>query len=327
VLSMGRRNTTLTVALCTSLSVHALALWTLMWWFVHYTPPPSLAALPRPDYAPIIITTPPKPPAPPPPAKPKPPPPPDFSKAMKQPPHDDSGEATGKGTANRSTSGDQPMTAQHGFVEQADLTRNATDDRDKSNLDVVAQAGVKNGTDPSAAAPPSVAYGVAQPSPVPAKSAAPPLIAITDPTKAAGGDSLQQPSVKGSPDAKPTPPTPSTAAPKEIAGHAATSSDTDSMPFTKAGTPVFHYGKLEGRQGRKVKTTRIDVGLEQASGATVLGVSVDAAGNVYDVVVLQTGGNGNVDFICQRTVYNWWFEPGKDKEGHPLADQWVVYID
>jgi TonB family protein len=327
-LAMQRRNTTLTTALCASLTAHALVLWALCWWFVHYSPPPRLAALVRPDEAPIIITSPPKPPPPPPkptPAdKPKPPPPPDFSKALKQPPHDDSGEAGGKGTANRSTPGDRPMQAAQNLLEQADLTRSAKeDDPDKSKLDMPAQAGAQTSDEIPVAPPPKPQFGVAQSTPTPAKPiGSPPLIAIADPTK---------PGAVGMSDAKPTPPAP---APKQINGHTAVASDTESIPFAKANSASFHDGKMESRDGRKVKTTRIQLGLAGEADAAslvdptvVLGVTVDALGNVQNVIVLHSSGSNYIDLPCQRAVYNWWFEPSKDKEGHPLPDQWVVTID
>ncbi len=340
--ALQRRNVTLTIALCASLSVHALVLWVLMWWYVQSNPPPRLAALDQPDEAPIIIKTPPKPPPPPPPAEPKKKtPPPDFSKALKQPPRDDSGEAQGTGAANRTTTGDKPMQAWQGPLQQADLTRNAKpdDDRDKSNLDIPAQAGKEVGDDSPAAPPPSPKFGVADPTPLPSKPAgSPPLIAIADPTKpanqSANADAPQLAGAKGSPDAKPTPPTPPAPTPKEIRGHTAVSSDTDSTPFANANSAHFHDGKLEGRKGRKVKTTRIQYGLAAIAdypGLTdptvVLGVTVDASGNVRDVIVLHTSGSDNIDQPAIRAVYNWWFEPGKDKDGHPLPDQWVVTID
>jgi protein TonB len=327
-MAMQRRNTTLTIALCVSLTAHALVLWALCWWFVHYTPPPKLAALVQPDDAPIIITSRrgPRPPSPksPPLEKPKPPPPPDFSKALKQPPHDDSGEAGGKGTANRSTAGDQPMQAAQGLLEQADLTRSAKeDDLDKSRLEMPAQAGVQTNDEIPVAPPPKPQFGVAQSTPTPAKPiGGPPLIAIADPTK---------PGATGSSDAKSTPPTP---APKQINGHIANSSDTESMPFAKANSASFRNGKMESRDGRKVKTTRIQLGLAGEADAAslvdpsvVLGVTVDATGNVQNVIVLRSSGSNNIDQPYQRAVYNWWFEPSKDKEGRPLADQWVVTID
>jgi TonB family protein len=341
-LAMQRRNTTLTIALCASLMVHALVLWVLMWWFVHSTPPPQLAALIPPDDAPIIIKTPPKPPPPPPPAQPKPKlPPPDFSKAHKPPPRDDSGEANGTGTANRSTTGDKPMQAWQGTMEQADLTHSAKppDDLDKSKLDMPAQAGQQVGDNSPAAPPPSPKFGVAQPTPTPSKPAgSPPLIAMNDPTKPANsptiGDAPQLTGAAGSPDTKPTPPASPKPTPKEIRGHTAISSDTDSIPFANANSAHFHDGKMEGRKGRKVRTTRIQFDLAAIADfptlsdpTVVLGVTVDASGNVQDIIVLHSSGSADIDLPCQRAVYNWWFEPGKDKDGHPLPDQWVVTID
>jgi TonB family protein len=58
-----------------------------------------------------------------------------------------------------------------------------------------------------------------------------------------------------------------------------------------------------------------------------LGATVDAAGFVQNVVILRSSGSDNIDLPAQRAVYNWWFEPTKDKTGQPQPDLWVVTID
>jgi outer membrane biosynthesis protein TonB len=48
---------------------------------------------------------------------------------------------------------------------------------------------------------------------------------------------------------------------------------------------------------------------------------------VQNVEILQSSGSNNIDQPCKVAVYNWWFEPQKDKDGRPLPDLWVVTID
>jgi hypothetical protein len=43
--------------------------------------------------------------------------------------------------------------------------------------------------------------------------------------------------------------------------------------------------------------------------------------------LLRSSGSNNIDLPCIESVHNWWFEPKKDKDGHNLADAWVVTID
>jgi protein TonB len=147
-------------------------------------------------------------------------------------------------------------------------------------------------------------------------------------------ESLAMGSPAGAHDVAPSPVTTPPTTPQAMAGQSSLPSDTDSMPFARAASAHFHNGKMDARQGRKVKTTRIDIDLAGrgdalASGSltVVLGVIVDAGGYVQDVVILRSSGSDFIDLPCQRAVYNWWFEPIKDKDGKPLPDRWVVTID
>jgi protein TonB len=295
---MGRRFSTLTFSLCASMTVHALLLCLMAWWYMKHPPSISLAMMSAPkELAPIIIRTPPPPPPPPPPkAAPQ-----DFSQATKMPLRDDSGETNGKGTANRSTPGERPMEARQG-LEQANLSRSNKPDENDSKLDEASAAG-------QAAAP---AVGKA---PTPAQAE----FGVGQPAIAAPSTGGKQPS----------------GAAVEIKGHSSPSSDTDSFAMVAQSNNVrFHDGKMEARQGRKVKTTRPNYGLAAMTDAqsmpdvtVVLGVTVDAAGNVSDVTILHSSGSENIDLPTKAAVYNWWFEPKKDKDGRGLPDLWVVRID
>lgn len=307
----------------------------MTWWYVTHAPAPHLAALARPAL-----------PAPPPPIisepeKKQPPPPDDFANATRPPPRDDSGESSGHGTANRSTPGQRPMEALAG-LEQANLARNAKDEPLKPDESVLPrQAGAPIGTDTVAQAAP--AFGVPQPSPTPAPSVKPKLqVALVDTTHGQRPQPVVEPPVQsnilGSPagarDLPPSPVPTLPTTPQETRGHRSLTADTDSMPFAKATTAHFHNGKMDARLGRRVKTTWIDVDLAGRSDSwsltsptVVLGVSVNAAGFVQNVVILRSSGSDNIDLPCQRAVYDWWFEPQKDKNGQPTADKWVVTID
>jgi TonB family protein len=282
---MGRQNSSLTFSLCASILVHALILYLMAWWYIRHPAPIRFAAFAAPkQLAPIIIRTPPPPP---------PPPPKDFSQANRMPIRDDSGEANGKGTANRSTPGDRPMEARQG-LEQANLTRSSKTEETDSKLDEMAvplKAGALAAGDaatPQASVP---EFGVGQPKPA--------------------------------------------GAAVEIKGHSSRASDTDSFALVaKSNNVRFHDGKMDARQGRLVKTVRPDYGpaawtdSESLLDATIIfGVTVDATGNVQDIVMLRSSGSANIDFDTKTTVYRWWFEPKKDKDGRGLPDLWVVRID
>jgi hypothetical protein len=342
---MTRRPSSITPALCISLIVHGLGLSAMAWWIVWQTPPPKLAALdkmqvflssppPRPEpqaQKPLPKSDQPKPPQPP---KKKPPTPPKFEKPQ-TPMKDDSGEGTG--TANRSTDGKQPMLANAG-LEQADLMKEAEhfiEDaiRPASKGEIrgnnaPAQKSANQGSPTNETA--AVKPGSDQP-PHPADdhSGLGPLPVTTSSGAQPVGTRNPQPKLATAQTATPKP------VEQEVAGHRATLSDTESVAFAKADNVTFHAGRVDGRQGLKVKSTmprfgtasRID--LQDLGGLhLVLGVTVDADGTPQDVIVIQSSGSTNVDQDCKNEVYNHWtLEPKKDKDGHPIDLTWVINFE
>jgi TonB family protein len=105
-------------------------------------------------------------------------------------------------------------------------------------------------------------------------------------------------------------------------------SDSDSDPFARIGSSIWRDGRLDIRMGRKVKTTRPrillagEVDLFTMEGASVvLKIAIDASGNVTDVDILKSSGYGaDIDQPCRVAVYDWWFEPTRDKSGRPVPD-------
>jgi TonB family protein len=117
---------------------------------------------------------------------------------------------------------------------------------------------------------------------------------------------------------------------KEIVGHRATVSDTESVPFAKADSVTFVAGKLEGRQGVRVRTTQPRYGDASIHDSeiigdqpTVFGTTVDRDGNVIDVQILQSSGSTNIDQDRKNAVWNWILEPKRDTNGH-LICTWVI---
>jgi hypothetical protein len=344
---MNRRKPSITPALCISLIAHGLGLTAMAWWVVLRTPAPKFAAIdkmqllldslprepmPPPQPKADSKTPPPKPPEP---AKKKPPAPVKFDEPQ-APMKDDSGEANGKGTANRSTDGKQPMLANAG-LEQADLMKDADQFADDAFLPA-SKGEVKGNNAPAqkSANPGSPAKDT-QIAAKPDKDQA----AATDrtgvgpqPVATASG---AQPS--GTHNPQPNLPKAQTETPKpvekEIRGHRATVSDTESIAFAKSDSVTFRAGKMQGRQGLKVRSTMPRFGTAseidlQDLGVLhlVLGVTVDADGTPQDVVVLQSSGSQNVDQDCKNEVYNHWsLEPKKDKDGHPVDFNWVINFE
>lgn len=105
-------------------------------------------------------------------------------------------------------------------------------------------------------------------------------------------------------------------------------SESDSDPFARISANLkFRNGKLVERWGRLVKTTRPQINvagqidLLALNGPTVvLEVHIDKTGKVTDVKVAHSSGSNQIDEPTRLAVYDWWFEPAKDKSGKPVND-------
>ena len=291
-MEIRQKDSTWSLGLSLSIATHALVLIVAACWYVLH---PLTLRWPEMNVsvaAPIIVPLPQQAPAP----------KDNFDSADEAPFHDDSGEHDSHGTANRSTDGAQPMLAAAG-LEQANLARSSAEDH--SQLDNAlreAQSNAKISGDASGDSP--GIFGVGETVP----TVSTPIVHDT-PKPAA----TAQPSVK------------------PIDGHHSRSSDTNSMAFANAPSAIFRDGRMEARNGLKVRTTRPDFGLAAMNDAVslgktsvVLGVNIDTDGNVSNVVILHSSGSDNIDLPCERAIYNWWFEPQKDADGHPKESKWVV---
>jgi hypothetical protein len=313
-----------------SLLAHGLGLASMAWWFVLHTRPPKLAPL---DKLQVLVDSMDRPTLiPPPKAAEKPAPPKEQAKLIvqKKPPieydkpkpddhHDDSGEANGKGEANRSTDGKRPMQANANVMEQADLMKDAKKFADNAILP--ASKGEITGNNALPQKQPNKAAEAANDAKSQNDSKA--VAMATDPTKPGIGPA---PTPAASASHLPTP----KAVQKQIVGHRATVSDTESVPFAKADSMNFVDGKLEARQGVKVRTTQPRYGDASihdyeiiGDQPTIFGATVDRDGNVVDVQILQSSGSSNIDQDRKIAVWNWILEPKKDKDGH-LIGTWVI---
>ena len=135
-------------------------------------------------------------------------------------------------------------------------------------------------------------------------------------------------------------PTPVRAAPATTPGDArkvglnrpsadpAQESDSESDPFLKRhGSLVVRDGKVDVQFGRKVKTTVPRLGIagqlaltELEDPTIVFKISIEPSGAVSSVEFVHKTGRITVDEPCKEAIYNWWFEPAKDKSGKPVAD-------
>jgi outer membrane biosynthesis protein TonB len=112
-------------------------------------------------------------------------------------------------------------------------------------------------------------------------------------------------------------------------------SDSESDPFSKTAiSAVLRDGKLDVREGRKIKTTRPHFlpGSEAAfyanpNATLVLKIQIDATGNVKHVETIRSAGSVEIDQPCEVAVYDWWFEPTHNKAGKPVPDVVVFTIN
>jgi len=112
------------------------------------------------------------------------------------------------------------------------------------------------------------------------------------------------------------------------AGQPLPHSDADSDPFLRhTVTAVYRNGRLDVQPGRKVVPVRPDIeiagelDIEALNFPTVvLEVHIDARGKVTDVEYSRRSGSVAIDEPTRRAMYDWYFEPAKDKSGHPIPD-------
>lgn len=178
-------------------------------------------------------------------------------------------------------------------------------------------------------APPPPPLGSAATSPPPA----PPPLRAPPPTI------VQEMSIATPAIPMPTPPTPKPDTATGDSGQPGTpaasadpaqQSDSESDAFSKIDGVIRQDGRLEVQFGRQVKTVRprlpISAMIDAALGArsVTLKVSIGRDGNVTTVGVAKTSGSHEVDQASLLAMYDWWFEPAKDKKGQPVTD--VVYF-
>jgi TonB family protein len=183
---------------------------------------------------------------------------------------------------------------------------------------------------------------------------APPRVHLTPPAPIAAARPKDPPPPKDLPpekepapakDAPPTPPAPAppvspasdvvaSAAPMNTApgssapaADPAIMSDSESDPFAKGHSIEFRDGAVQVRFGRKVKTVRPKLSLVaqydllamQFPHMTVR-VHVDDAGAVRKVEIVKSSGSESADQAVKIAMYQWWFEPPKNKGGAAMPD-------
>jgi TonB family protein len=103
-------------------------------------------------------------------------------------------------------------------------------------------------------------------------------------------------------------------------GDPAPKAESDSDPFSTVGNVDFRAGKVDARVGRKYRITRpifnlgsfVDMTTLPGS-SVVLRMYLDDAGNVVNVEIAKSSGSNSIDQPCKLAAYRWWFEPRKNK--------------
>ena len=124
---------------------------------------------------------------------------------------------------------------------------------------------------------------------------------------------------------------PGSSNPSHAGGDAGNKSDSESDPFSKTSTFIYRNGKLEARDGRKVKTVRpklteagIQAVIAMEEPLVILAVKIDEQGKVIGVDYVRKSTSNEVDLPTYLAAWKWEFEPSKDKDGHPKSDAFVI---
>ena len=232
------------------------------------------------------------------------------------------GQSDGKGDAVNSVEGEQPLQAPQAPQEQAFISR---DPQGAGNVGVEPSPSVlppgENGSGPKSADLPPASPLAASP---PVENVTP--FGVNEPSQPPMPKPSDLVSAPNANDAKPG----STAPPADPAPM----SDSESDPFSNAGSVTFAQGRVEARYGRKVKTIRPRLSFAAQADlfalqypSVILEVKIDSTGKVISVDILKSSGSNEVDLACQMALYDWWIEPPKDQAGNPKPDVMVWRLD
>lgn len=268
--------------------------------------------------------------------------------------HQDMGDATGKGIGSNNEPGQKPLEAPQADEDQALLSRDPqgmgrlsstpTNYTGPQGTGAGGTPAVAVAADPPIHPTPASVTPEASP-PMPPTPPAAPQVAVASPdVQVAPPTTSPMPTVSQTAVAiAPTPAKPTvatSAAPRPATGDGRSpgrpqrsadplpQSESDSDPFSRiSGSVVVRDGRLDVRLGRKVKTTRpqlllagqIDL-IALSNPTVVLEVHIAPTGNVTDVKIAHTSGSNQVDEPSRLCVYDWWFEPARNKAGQPIPD-------
>ena len=270
---------------------------------------------------------------------------------------DDIGDPSGSGIASNSSPGETPLQAREADEDQALLSRDPVgmgrigDPPSKWTGPTGSGAGGAPALAESLSPPAPAAPAVELPAPKPPRDLASGPVAVA--VKA-----IPQPDVKvapvavdaklpvASPAAPPTPPVATAVQPAHSpsppqargdgprpglpnrSADPLPESDSDSDPFLRiSGTAVYHDGKLDVRDGRVVKAVRPQLGiagmvdlLKLNSPDVVCRIEIAPTGKVVSVKVVRSSRSIAIDEPVQTAMYDWTFQPAKDRRGKPIAD-------
>jgi hypothetical protein len=115
------------------------------------------------------------------------------------------------------------------------------------------------------------------------------------------------------------------------AGEVGTLSDSESDEFSDQTPIVYRNGKVEAREGLKVRSVKpkLTAAGEEALAAMdvpviIIKVNVDEQGNVTDADYIRRSHIAEVDLPHMRAAYEWHFEPTRDKSGRPHRDSHII---
>jgi TonB family protein len=269
----------------------------------------------------------------------------------------DFGDAKGKGIGNNSSAGEQSLRAREADADQALLSRQPAGFG--KQLEAPSELKGPTGALAMAAPIPAIASPPDPPTertPDAKTAAASALQAMSSPPHPAPDLSIPQPAAQvreGDPGTAGEPlqvnpkimeqsPPPPQQRPVQVAaasqnqnpgvptsaGKPIPQSESDSDPFMRSkGSIEFHNGRLDIQFGRRVKTVNPQIGIAGELDAIALNsptliveVHIEPSGRVSKVELVRKSGSVALDEPTVNAVYQWTFEPARDKNGSPIAD-------
>ncbi|HWB55084.1 MAG TPA: hypothetical protein VG722_12860 [Tepidisphaeraceae bacterium] len=260
---------------------------------------------------------------------------------VKLPPPEESedqfGQSQGRGKAINSMIGDQPLRAKQAPQEQAMLNRHPGEQQrplpvtpQMAKVNPAKASSANSGGKGGTAEKLLVALSPSEKNPMALVGVSP-----AEPAQSPINQPARKPEIPAGsgPEKATTAKQPAMPKPMLASDGPGQQSESESDAFSVVGSAVYHEGEVEARFGRKVRTVRPYLSfaaqmelMNLVDPSIQFVIHADATGKPTDVEVIRSSCSNLVNQPVKLAMYDWWFEPPKNRQGKPMPDVMVWTI-